>query len=59
VEYEVDEIAWDRECEGFGLARWDVHDVASSNHRIARDLTPSIRTEIDRLRERYDLGVTC
>jgi hypothetical protein len=59
VQYRDEEISWDQECRGFGRVQWDVAYIVPLGDRTASDLIPSFNIEIDRLRDRFDLGVTC
>jgi hypothetical protein len=59
VQNDDDRIMWDEECKGFGRSEWYVGYIVAPNDRVARDLIPSFKKEIDRLRGRYDLGHTC
>lgn len=59
VRNDDDKTVWDEECRGFGRSEWYVGWVILPDDQIARHLIRSFSKEIDRLRNQYDLGITC
>lgn len=59
VQNDDEKIVWDEDCEGLGRVEWHVGYTVAPGCPLGRQLIPHFENAIDRLRERYDLGVTC
>jgi hypothetical protein len=59
VQNDDNKIVLDEDCKGLGRSEWYVDYIVSPDDHVGRQLIRSLKREIDRLQEQYDLGVTC